>query len=155
MIIRALALAVLSVSFALPVAAADTNAGVMHALKGVLAAVNADNATQLNAYFASNATVVDDFPPFAWMGADAGTRWWHASDKDLADHGIAGVHATLGAIARFAVIGNDAYVIAPLTIAYRVKGRPAHSNGLWTLTFHQSGGTWKIASATWTTSSSI
>jgi ketosteroid isomerase-like protein len=155
MVIRALAIAAFTASLAFPAAAADTSAAVIQTLKGVLAAANADNASRLNAYFAANATVVDDFPPFSWTGNDAGARWWSASDKDLAKHGIAGVHAVLGPITRFAVVGDDAYVIAPLTIGYAVRGRPAHSSGLWTMTFHRSGGSWKIASATWTTASSI
>jgi Domain of unknown function (DUF4440) len=152
--IRAIALVAL-LSVALPAAAAAPNGAVMQTLNGVLAAANADNGTKLNAYFISDATVVDDFPPFSWTGADAGARWWSASDKDLVKHGIVGLHAVLGTISRLAVVGNDAYVIAPLTISYAIKGRPAHSNGLWTLTLHQDGGSWKIASATWTTSSSI
>jgi hypothetical protein len=152
MVIRALTIALLLASFALP-AAAETNTAVMATVNGVIAAADADNAGQVNSYFASSSTVVDDFPPFSWSGAGAGARWWTASDKDAAKHGIANIRATLQPVSRFAVVGSDAYVIAPLTIAFTVKGKPAHSNGLWTLTLHQTGGSWKITSATWATTS--
>jgi Domain of unknown function (DUF4440) len=153
MAIRTIAVAALLTGLALPVAAGVPNAAVMATIESVLAAADADNASRLNSYFASSANVVDDFPPFAWSGADAGARWWTASDKDAAKHGIAKIHATLQPVTRFAVVGDDAYVIAPLVITYTVKGKAAHTSGLWTLTLHQTGGSWKITSATWAVTS--
>jgi hypothetical protein len=151
--IRTIALAAVLASATLPAAAAERNAAVMATVDGVLAAADADNASRLNFYFASSANVVDDFPPFAWSGADAGARWWTASDKDAAKHGVAHVHATLQPVTHFVVTGDDAYVVAPLAITYTVKGKAAHTDGLWTLTLHQTGGSWKITSATWATTS--
>jgi hypothetical protein len=140
---RAIAIAALLTSLALPVAASGPEAAVMATLNGVIAAVDADNASQINSYFTSSANVVDDFPPFSWSGPAAGARWWRASD----------VQAVLQPVTRFAVAGDDAYVVAPLTITYTVKGQPAQTSGLWTLTLRQIGGSWKIKSATWTTTS--
>lgn len=153
MVNRAIVVAALLASLTLPVAASETDAAVMAALNGVIAAADADNASQVNSYFALSATVVDDFPPFSWSGSDAGARWWSTSDKDIAKHGIAHVHAVLQTVTQFAVAGDDAYVVAPLAITYTVKGQPARTSGLWTLTLRQMGGTWKITSATWTTTS--
>lgn len=125
----------------------------MATLNGVIAAADADNASQVNSYFVSSATVVDDFPPFSWSGPGAGARWWSASDKDAAKHGIAHVQAALQPLTHFAVAGDDAYVVAPLAITYTVKGQPARMSGLWTLTLRQIGRSWKITSATWATTS--
>jgi hypothetical protein len=153
MVSRAIAIAALLTSLALPVAASGPNAAVMATLNGVIAAADADDASQVNSYFASSANVVDDFPPFSWSGPAAGARWWSTSDKDAAKHGIAHVQAVLQPVTRFAVAGDDAYVVAPLAITYTVKGQPARTSGLWTLTLRQIGGSWKITSATWATTS--
>ena len=153
MVSRAIAVAALLTSLALPVAASEPNAAVMATLNGVIAAADADNASQVNSYFAPSATVVDDFPPFSWTGAFAGSRWWSASDTDAARHGITHVHAVLQPATSFAVAGDVAYVVAPLAITYTVKGEAARTSGLWTLTLCQIAGSWKITSATWATTS--
>jgi hypothetical protein len=153
MLFRTVAIAVLLASFTLPAVAAGPNAAVMATVNGVIAAADADNAGQVNSYFASSAHVVDDFAPYVWSGSDAGSRWWTASDKDAAKHGVTDLRATLQPITHYGVAGDDAYVVLPLALTYTLKGKPGHTNGLWTLTLHQSGGSWKITSATWATTS--
>ena len=153
MVIRAITLAALLTSLALPAAAAGPSAAIMATVNGIVAAVNADKAADVNSYFSSNGHIVDDFAPYVWNGADAGSRWWTASDKDLAKNGVASLRATVQTITRYGAVGDDAYVVVPLSLSYTMKGKPARASGLWTLTLHQTGGSWKITSATWATTS--
>jgi ketosteroid isomerase-like protein len=129
-------------------ASADPAGSVMATVNGALAQTNADNAAALNSYFTPTSVVVDDLPPFVWNGANAAERWWSQLDAFMKTAHIVALHATSAAPTRIVVVSDHAYVVVPLTIASLVNGKPVRHRGYWTLVLQRVSGTWKIASAT-------
>lgn len=127
-------------------------AAIMATINGVVNAVNANDANRVGSYFGLDATIVDEIAPYTWTGSDAGTLWWQSVQHQVASLGATNIHATAGTIAYWEVTGDHAYVIVPLTIT--VTGghaRPMSETGLWTMTLSQSGASWLIETATWST----
>jgi len=147
-------LAALFAMLAAPVAAKSVPAAVMAPIDAILAATNADKGGELAAYYTSDAVVVDEFAPYAWTGPTAATQWWAGVDKQMAQMGTKAIHAVAQLVRHYNVTGDSAYVVVPLYISYAVKGKRGHETGLFTLTLHRSGGTWKIATQTWATATS-
>lgn len=139
---------------AAPAAAATPPAAVMAPINAILAQTNADKGSGLDAYYTSDAVVVDEFAPYAWSGPTAAGQWWAGVDKLSAKMGTSGVHAAAQPVKHFGVTGDRAYVVVPLYISYVTKGKPEHETGLLTVTLRRSAGTWKIATQTWATATS-
>lgn len=98
---------------------------------------------------------MDEFTPYAWTGPTAATQWWAGVDKQMAQMGTKTIHAVAQPIKHYSVTGDSAYVVVPLYISYAVKGKPGHKTGLFTLTLRRTGDTWKIATQTWATATSL
>jgi ketosteroid isomerase-like protein len=136
---------------AVPALAAGPNQAIMVPVTGAVAAVNADDAAKLNAYFMPTAMVVDEIAPFTWSGPHAAAAWLHDLDRLDAQAGITSLHATLGDVTHFDVTGDHAYVVAPLNISWLSKGKLQRESGLWVFTLYHEGPTWKIATVSWAT----
>jgi ketosteroid isomerase-like protein len=150
---RALLLSAIAAGFiATPALAAAPNAAIMTTLNGLLAATNADNASKVNSYFTSPATIVDEFPPYTWTGPNAGAAWWRAVAASNVSLHIKNMHVAMGRITQSNVSGSWAYAVVPLTITATSKGKPWRETGLWAAVLHRTGGVWKVASASWATS---
>jgi ketosteroid isomerase-like protein len=128
-------------------ATSATISAVKETISGAVAQINADNALALGQYFASNAIVIDAAAPYQWSGANAAQRWWQDVDSGMARAHIAGTQVKLGTVSTMQISGDNAYVVVPMVISYTVQGKPATSNGLWTLTLQRSGTDWKIVTA--------
>ena len=137
---------------AVPAAAAATPLAVlMVPINAMIAATNADNVAGIDAYYTPDAVIVDEFAPYRWTGQAAATQWWSGVHKMSATSGTANVHAAVQRVQHYQVSGDDAYVIVPLRITYTLKSQPAYENGILTLTLRRRGGTWKIATQIFTT----
>lgn len=135
-------------------ASASSMGGAVQApIAGAIAAANADNGSALNAYFAPNAVVVDEFAPFVWSGKNAAKHWWAAMDSSNAAAHITAMHVALQEITQANVTHAGAYVVVRLAITWRDHGKPYREIGLWALTLHPSANDWKIVSASWATAS--
>jgi hypothetical protein len=143
-----LALAIAAIFAGSAMAAAPPGA-IMNTINGVGAAINSDNATKVGAYFASSATVLDEFPPFIWSGTGAGTSWWRSVQAANAKTHWSHLHASIGTITQYTIFGNAAYVVVPVSLSWVMGKRARHENGLWSLTLVHSAGAWKITSAGW------
>lgn len=148
------ALLALFASLAAPAAAATVPAGIMTTINAVLNDTNANNLSKLDSYYTSDAVVVDEFPPYMWTGAKAGSTWWGGLMQTNKKMAISNMKAAMsGSIQHFNVAGDKAYVVVPLTVNYAYKGKPQKETGTLTLTMQRSGNAWKIATQTWGTTS--
>ena len=123
---------------------------IMAPINAEIAATVANNAAAMDGIFTPDAVVVDDFAPYVWMGADAGSRWWTAFQTVSAKIGLTGVHPTAQPITQYSVSETSAYVVVPLVITYDLKARLQRQTGLWTFTLRKAP-TWKIVTLTWAT----
>lgn len=125
--------------------------GIMVTINGVISAVNANDANRVGSYFALDAAIVDELAPYTWTGSDAGTTWWHSVQHQVASMDATSIRAAAGTIAIWGVSETHAYVIVPLTIVVTGRTKTSTETGLWTMTLEQSGASWLIETATWST----
>jgi hypothetical protein len=132
-------------------AAPSPSAAMLKPIQNTATALNTNNPKLLSGMFASNATIVDEFPPYVWSGSDAATRW-------LADFGTFAkkIHLTNGKgtllpIKIFDQSGNRAYIVVPTDFTATVSGKPDNEHGTWTFTLARSGNGWVIVTQTWGT----
>ncbi|MBV8490470.1 MAG: nuclear transport factor 2 family protein [Candidatus Eremiobacteraeota bacterium] len=116
-----------------------------------IAATNADDATKFAGLYTDDAVVVDENPPFAWHGADAGAQWWHVTDAIIAKLHLKNLYATPASPSEFAQSDTDAYMIVPVTLGGSANGKTFTESGTLTYTFHKTPAGWKISSQVWTT----
>ena len=100
---------------------------------------------------ASPSAVIDDFPPYAWSGANGCADWAAAYDSFTKQNGITNGHVTLGPKPLFVeVTGDRAYVIMSSGFSYKLKGKPVNEPGArFTVGLQKKGNDWKITAWTW------
>jgi hypothetical protein len=100
---------------------------------------------------ADEATVLDDFPPYEWHGSGACANWAKAFDGFAAKNAITDSSGTIGKPKRFVVTGDRAYVVAPGTFSYTMKGKPVKITAIAAFVLHKSSAGWRITSWSWAT----
>jgi ketosteroid isomerase-like protein len=99
---------------------------------------------------APDVVIVDEVPPFFWRGAKAFADWGAALDADAKQQGMTDPKVTLGAVTRAEVTGDVAYVIAPATFTFKLKGAPMREAAQMTFVLKKGASGWLIHSWTWT-----
>jgi ketosteroid isomerase-like protein len=147
----ALALAA-AVALGAPASAAPPPDPALTALPGkMIAALVADDVAVLRANCAASATVIDEFAPYSWSGADACVRWAAAFKAFAAQVKLAGIHGTAAPNPFVDVTGDHAYLSAHVTFGGTMSGKPMSEQGTWTFVLAKSGTAWKITSLAWGT----
>lgn len=145
------ALAAILVASALPTTAANPAppASMLKPIQTALAAFNAGNPKMLRGIYASNVTIVDEYTPYVWSGADAGTAWVNDFGKFAKSIHLTSAKGTLLPVRIFNQSGNRAYVVAPLDFVAIINGKPSKEHGTWTFTLQRSGSSWLVVTQTW------
>ncbi len=130
-------------------ATADVQADVMAVVRQWADGFNKGDVKSMTASCADQAAVVDDFPPHEWHGAGACSKWFNdfqtfAKQAEITDPVIA-----VGTPWHIDVTGEIAYVVAPATLIYRKKGKPAELVGIITVVLNNGTANWRITSLTW------
>lgn len=102
------------------------------------------------ALFADQVALVDDTPPYEWNGAGAISRW--KSDWDKVSKAMEVTESTvkIGKLRDFEIKGDDAYVVVPVSVTYKAKGKPMKDTGLWTMALHKGASGWRFTGAVYT-----
>jgi len=93
--------------------------------------------------------IIDDFPPHAWGGPDAVSKWLDdlqifGKKNDSSDWFV-----TLGKPRHVDVTDAHAYVVVPTQLRYKKKGQLVEEAGLMTLVLHKGESGWRIAAWSW------
>ncbi|MBC5829010.1 MAG: nuclear transport factor 2 family protein [Candidatus Eremiobacteraeota bacterium] len=146
----------LTLSFALAVAAsgveafASNNPGVMATVNQFIGGLNKGDVKTADAACAPRVSIIDEFPPYAWQGANACSYWVKAYVADAKKEGITDGNVTLGAPWRVDVTGDRAYVVVPATYAYKQHGKGVtESNAVFTVALRKGLAAWRITGWTW------
>jgi hypothetical protein len=132
-------------------AASGPNAAMMKPIQTLLAAMNTGNPKLLNGLYTADATVVDEFAPYTWRGADAGTHWFTDFGTFAKSAHIANVKGSLSTVKNFDLHGDRAYIVVPTTVTGTMSGKKFTEHGTWTFTLQRTGNAWKIVTETWGT----
>jgi ketosteroid isomerase-like protein len=142
-------------TFSFTRAQAAPPAGAVATIASAVSAVNSGDAKRLDSLFTPDAFVVDDFPPFVWRMPHAGAAWVSDLEASLPKAHVTRLHAVLQPITQYTVSpnGDTVYAVAPLVVSMTQSGKVHTQRGLWAMTLHRTGGTWKVTSASWATAS--
>ncbi|HYL26988.1 MAG TPA: nuclear transport factor 2 family protein [Candidatus Nitrosotalea sp.] len=147
--ILAAALSLAAFGFAAPLAAAP-DPGVMAAVNQFVDAFNRGDVRSAASACAPAASIIDDFPPHQWQGANACAKWFAAYNAMAKKSGITDGIVTLGHPWHVDVTGDLAYVVAPTTFTYKVHGKPVSLNGsVFTLVLSKLDSAWRITGWAW------
>lgn len=153
--IAVLALAALLAAGARPAAATQQSASggqltaVMKPIATAISAANTGDFKLLHAQYTAASTIVDEFAPFEWTGANAQDRWFADFGKTAGELKMTDTKLVLGAPKYHYVAGTRAYVVVPLSVTARIARKPYTESGSVALTLQRVGGAWKISSQAW------
>ena len=139
----------LALSLAAPGAALASDQ-VEAPIRGFIAAFNKGDVKGAEAMHTADVVIVDEPPPFRWIGPGAFGKWVADLLADEKKIGRADGGVTLGAFKREEVDGDHAYVVVEATYAFKDKGVPMKEPSQMTFGLRKVGGAWKIAAWTWT-----
>jgi ketosteroid isomerase-like protein len=112
---------------------------------------NNGDLKMMNSVCAEQTSIVDDFPPHEWHGADACVTWFKDYGIDAKKNGITDPQVTLGKPSHVDVSGDRAYVVVPATYTFKQKGAPMKEVGAsLTIALRKDKSGWRITGWTWT-----
>jgi ketosteroid isomerase-like protein len=99
---------------------------------------------------APGAVIIDDFAPHVWQGANACADWWASAGAYFSRNGITGNVVTLHKPTHVEVTGDRAYVVAPVSLAYKQHGKAmVESGSVLTAALQKIGPNWRIKGWSW------
>ena len=111
--------------------------------------IDGDPATAIAAC-ADETSIIDEFPPYLWLGPGACARWSKDYHADLKKHGITDGLVTIGQPRHVDVAGDHAYVVVPASYSWKRNGMPMKETGsTFTATLKRSAAGWRITGWTW------
>ena len=93
--------------------------------------------------------IIDDFPPHAWGGSDAISKWLHDLDTFEKENGTSDPSVILGKPRHVDVTGAHAYVVVPAKLSYKKKGQLVKETGVMTLVLRKGAAGWRIVAWSW------
>jgi ketosteroid isomerase-like protein len=108
------------------------------------AALIANDSATLRANCAASATVVDEFPPYAWNGPGACVKWAAGFKAFAAQVKLTHPKATIKPKPFVDMSGTAAYMTAQMRFEGVLAGKPFSEEGTWTFVLVKSGAGWKI-----------
>ena len=154
--LRSLVFIACLLAVALPASAATSapSAAMMQPVKNALASLNTSSTKPLAGIYTANATIVDEFPPYTWSGANAGMTWYSDWIKFSKNMKVTNPKGTLLKPTGFTQSGDRVYLVVPVNFGATVNGKPSMEHGTWTFTLQRSGAAWHIVTQSWGTVSS-
>jgi ketosteroid isomerase-like protein len=115
-----------------------------------LDAFNRADSAAMARCFAREGSILDGMAPHLWVGPSAASDWYRdvlieGEHLDAGDY-----HATLGEPTHNNVTGDCAYLVAPASMTFTLKGQPIRQEGAtFTFALKREGGEWRIAAWAW------
>ncbi|GAC1431503.1 MAG: hypothetical protein NVSMB62_28520 [Acidobacteriaceae bacterium] len=151
MTVRCLLLALCASGLVCPASRAAATGDVTAPIRQFIDGFNkGDTASGFAAFGAGDITIVDEFAPHLWTGANAAHAWAADYEKHTAAAGVSDGVLTYKAPTRVETEGDLAYVVIPTAYRYKDHGKATAEEGQMTFVLHSEGGGWKIRAWTWT-----
>jgi hypothetical protein len=97
----------------------------------------------------TEATVVDDLPPYEWHGTGACENWQKSADEFVKKESMTDIVGGIGKPMHIMISGEQAYVVMPATFAYTQEGKKFTEFAVATFTLQKKESTWLITSWVW------
>jgi ketosteroid isomerase-like protein len=123
----------------------------MVAVRQFVDAFNKGDTKTAASVCAEETSIIDDFPPHEWHGAEACMKWMTDYDADAKKNGITDGVVTLGPPRHVDVTADHAYVVVPTDYTYKQKGKPVKETGsALTIALRKDASGWRITGWSWT-----
>jgi ketosteroid isomerase-like protein len=144
--IVAAAMAILAI---LPAAATDKT-DVMTTVRQFVDSFNKGDVKAASASCAGQTSILDEFPPYEWHGADACAKWMNDYDADAKKNEITDGVVTLSAPLHIDVTGDRAYVVVRANYKFKKKGKWVQETGsMLTISLQKSDASWRFTGWSW------
>jgi hypothetical protein len=137
-----------------PVSSADSAAAratVMGIINTVVKASGSFNLSSVADYYAPNAVVADEEPPFSWNGPTAGAQWVSAVEKACKELKVKEFKGKVGRVNIYLQTDESIYVVVPVDYSGEIHGEPFEEDGAFTFVFRMVNDRWLIKSQVWIT----
>ena len=116
---------------------------------------NKGDTEVMAATFAVPASILDGMAPHVWQGPTASQDWYQDVSIEAKRHGASEYFVSLGEPLHNSITGDNAYVVVPATMTFKVRGHQITQTGaMFTVALRKLAGEWRIRAWAWTKGSS-
>jgi len=116
-----------------------------------IASFNQGNAKAMAAMCADRMSILDGMAPHVWHGPTASEDWYCDAMTEGEHLGATDYAVILGEPKHNNVTGDNAYVVFPTTMTFKLKGQQITQSGaFFTVALRRVAEGWRIASWAWT-----
>lgn len=131
-------------------AIASEKSDVMVVIHQFVDGFNKGDAKTALAACAEQTSIIDEFPPHEWHGADACAKWADDYTASAKEGGITDGFVTLGKAKHVDVNGDRAYVVIPSDYAYKQHGKPMkETRSAFAFALQKGAAGWRITGWSW------
>lgn len=127
-----------------------TDLGPMTAVRAFVEAFNKDNADLIQASCEDETLIIDDFPPHAWSGSRAATRWYEDMVRMADEFRMSEPSVRLEEPGKVMGTDGSAYVVVPVDVRWVQDGTTAQRAGYMTMAAREGLKGWRISACAWT-----
>ena len=122
----------------------------MTAVRDYIAAFNRGDVEGMAAKCADPMSILDGMAPHVWHGPTACQDWYRDVLVEGEHLGAADYFVELGEARHVNVTGDNAYVVVPTTMSFKLQGKPITQTGAtFTVALRKLDDGWRIASWGW------
>ncbi len=94
--------------------------------------------------------ILDGMSPHVWQGPTAAEDWWTDVLAEGEHLGLSGLRIALGEPRHVDVTGDYAYVVAPATMTFDLRGQQVTQTGaVYTVALRKVGAAWRLSAWAW------
>ena len=122
----------------------------MVAVRQYIDAFNKGDKDTMAATCAPTSSILDGMAPHVWQGPTACQDWYRDVLAEGEQHGASGYFVTLGTPRHVNISGDNAYVVVPASMTFKVNGKQISQTGAtFTVALRKLGDGWRIAAWAW------
>jgi hypothetical protein len=148
--ILVLAAALAAAALAVSPAKASEKTDIMATVKQYMDGFNKGDKDAMTEACAAQASIIDEFPPYAWQGETACADWWNDNEAFGKKNEITGEKVAVREPRHTEITGDRAYVVVPTILTYKQHGKPGTEAGaVWTFALQKVSAGWRITGWAW------
>jgi ketosteroid isomerase-like protein len=127
-----------------------TTSEPMAAVRQYVDAFNRSDAETMASTFAVPGMILDGMAPHLWHGPTAAQDWYRDVLAEGEQHGASGYVVNLGEPRHVTVTGDNAYVVVPASMTFKVHDKQVTQTGAtFTVALRKLSNGWRIAAWAW------